>query len=237
MRADHVCATGSTKPISRPRHITKPSFSIVLTAHSVGAIPASMTDATQPLMIDSFPRAIAHLDGDAFFTSVEQSLNPAYRGRPMVTGKERNIIACASYEAKALGIKRGVALHEAIRICPDLIVLPDDYETYSLVSKRMFNIMRRFTPLVEEHSIDEGFADLTGCQRVHHCSYEEIAQRMKQVVSDRGSRRTCAPDRRRRRQRSRRLQRRPARVTHGPVWPRPDAAARAVRRGRTSPGP
>ena len=141
-----------------------------------------MTDATQTLMIDSFPRAIAHLDGDAFFTSVEQSLNPAYRGRPMVTGKERNIIACASYEAKALGIKRGVPLHEAIRICPDLIVLPDDYETYSLVSKRMFNIMRRFTPLVEEHSIDEGFADLTGCRRVHHCSYEEIAQRMKQEV-------------------------------------------------------
>ncbi len=141
-----------------------------------------MTAATKPLTLDSFPRAIAHVDGDAFFTSVEQSLNPAWRGKPMVTGKERNIIACASYEAKALGIKRGVALHEALKICPDLIVLPDDYETYSLVSKRMFNIMRQFTPLVEEHSIDEGFADLTGCRRVHHCSYEEIAQRMKQAI-------------------------------------------------------
>lgn len=140
-----------------------------------------MTDE-RPLTLESFPRAIVHVDGDAFFTSCEQAMNPAWRGKPMVTGKERNIIACASYEAKALGIKRGLALHEAVKICPDLIVLPSDYETYSLLSKRMFNVMRRFTPLVEEHSIDEGFADLTGCRRVHRCSYEEIAQRMKQEI-------------------------------------------------------
>lgn len=139
-------------------------------------------DTSKPLTLDSYPRAIAHIDGDAFFTSVEQSLNPQWRNRPIVTGAERNIIACASYEAKALGIKRGVALHEARKICPDLIVLPSDYETYSLASKRMFDIMRRFTPMVEEHSIDEGFADLTGLRRVHRCSYEDIARNMKQAI-------------------------------------------------------
>lgn len=141
-----------------------------------------METAQQPVTLDSFPRAIVHVDGDAFFTSIEQAMNPAWRKKPMVTGKERGIIACASYEAKALGIKRGVALHDAIRKCPSLIVLPSDYETYSLVSKRMFNIMRRFTPMVEEHSIDEGFADLTGLRRLHHTSYEEIARRMKQEI-------------------------------------------------------
>lgn len=139
-------------------------------------------DTTQALTLDAYPRAIVHMDGDAFFTSVEQSLNPRWRGRPMVTGAERNIIACASYEAKALGIKRGLALHEAKKICPELIVLPSDYETYSLASKRMFNVLRTFTPIVEENSIDEGFADLTGLRRYHRASYEEIARRMKEAV-------------------------------------------------------
>lgn len=135
-----------------------------------------------PFMTGSFPRAILHLDGDAFFTSVEQALVPGLRGRPVVTGKERGIIACPSYEAKALGIVRGMPLMEARRRCPGLIVLPSDYETYGLYSRKMFNIMRRFTPEVEEYSIDEGFADLTGLRRLHHMSYEAVAQAMKAEV-------------------------------------------------------
>jgi DNA polymerase-4 len=141
-----------------------------------------MGESTPTFTLCSYPRAIVHVDGDAFFTSVEQSVHPEWKGKPMVTGKERGIIACASYEAKALGIKRGIRLHEGMRMCRELIVLPSDYETYSLYSKRMFNIMRRFTPLVEENSIDEGFADLTGLRRVHHTSYEEIARRMKDAI-------------------------------------------------------
>jgi DNA polymerase-4/DNA polymerase V len=134
--------------------------------------------------LDDFPRAIVHFDGDAFFASVEQALDPSLKGRPLVTGKERGIIACASYEAKKLGIKRGVALWEAQRMCRDLVVLPSDYETYSLYSKRMFDIVRRFTPMVEEHSIDEGFADLTGLRRLHQGSYEQIALAIQRAVLD-----------------------------------------------------
>ena len=115
-----------------------------------------------PFTLSSFPRAVLHVDGDAFFTSVEQSMHPALKGKPVVTGKERGIIACASYEAKALGIKRGVSLWDARKMCPELVVLPSDYETYSIYSKRMFEIMRRYTPEVEEYSIDEGFADVGG---------------------------------------------------------------------------
>ncbi len=133
-------------------------------------------------MICDYPQAILHLDGDAFFTSVEQALTPSLRGRPVVTGKERGIIACASYEAKALGIARGLPLSQARELCPDVVILPSDYETYSLYSKRMFDIMRNYTPIVEEYSIDEAFADITGVRRVFHCSYEEIARRMQAEI-------------------------------------------------------
>lgn len=140
----------------------------------------SMID--KPIILAYFPRAIVHVDGDAFFASVEQAVSPELRGKPVVTGKERGIIACASYEAKRVGVKRGITLSEARQLCPDLIILPSDYETYSLFSKRMFNIMRRFTPLVEEYSIDEAFADITGMRRVFRCSYEDIAKKMQDEV-------------------------------------------------------
>lgn len=127
-------------------------------------------------------RAILHIDCDAFFASCEQALHPEYRGKPVVTGKERGIVAAASYEAKARGVKRGVPLWEIKKLCPDAIILPSDYETYSLFSKRMFAILRRFTPLTEEYSIDEAFCDITGFRRLYHASYETIAQRIKQTV-------------------------------------------------------
>ncbi len=136
----------------------------------------------KPITLVEFPEAIVHFDGDAFFTSVEQSMHPELKGRPVVTGKERGIIACASYEAKALGIKRGVALHDARRQCPELVVLPSDYETYSLYSKRMFDIVRRITPLVEEYSIDEGFADLAGLRRIYRTSYKGMAATIQQQI-------------------------------------------------------
>ncbi len=135
-----------------------------------------------PILLSGFPRAILHVDGDAFFTSVEQAIHPRLRGRPVVTGRERGIIACASYEARALGIRRGVALWEARHRCPGLVVLPSDYETYSLYSTRMHAILQRFTPSVEAYSIDESFADITGTRRVFHDSYAGIARRIRDTI-------------------------------------------------------
>jgi len=129
-------------------------------------------------MITDYPRAILHVDGDAFFASVEQALEPSLRGKPVATGKERGIIACANYEAKRFGIQRGLPIFAAQKLCPQLIVLPNDYETYSLYSQRMFDILRRYTPMVEEYSIDEAFADLTGVRRLFRCSYEELARKI-----------------------------------------------------------
>ncbi len=99
---------------------------------------------TQPLTIRSWPQAILHIDADAFFASCEQAVHPELRGRPVITGKERGIVAAASYEAKARGIERGMRLFEAKKVCPEVVMLPSDYETYSLFSVRMFEILRRF---------------------------------------------------------------------------------------------
>lgn len=126
---------------------------------------------------------ILHVDADGFFAGVEQALNPELRGCPVVTGAERGIIAAASYEAKRMGIKRGFQLHEARAKCAELVVVPSDYEAYSLYSQRLFAVLRRFSPMVEEYSIDEAFADLSGCERVLGLSLEEVAARLRESVA------------------------------------------------------
>jgi DNA polymerase IV len=133
----------------------------------------------EPLTLSTFPRAIVHIDGDAFFASCEQSRRPKLQGRPVVTGKERGIAASMSYEAKARGVTRGMCLADIRKVCPEAVILPSDYETYSLLSKRFFAIVRRYTPDVEEYSIDECFADLTGLRRPLKMNYFEIAARIK----------------------------------------------------------
>jgi DNA polymerase-4/DNA polymerase V len=133
----------------------------------------------QPLTIRGFPRAILHIDGDAFFASCEQARNPLLKGKPVVTGKERGIAASMSYEAKAKGVTRGMPLWQIKKICFGVILLPSDYETYSLLSKRFYAIVRRYTPQVEEYSIDECFADLTGLRRPLRMSYDEMAESIK----------------------------------------------------------
>lgn len=125
---------------------------------------------------------LAHIDGDSFFASIEQSIKPHLKGKPVVTGKERNIVAAASIEAKKLGISRGVTLWDAKKMCPELVVLPTDYETVSLFSKRMYDIIRRYSPTVEEYSVDEAFADLSGLRRYFHSSYEAIAAKIQHDI-------------------------------------------------------
>jgi len=136
-----------------------------------------------PLLISSFPRAVLHIDGDAFFASCEQARDPALKGKPVITGLERGIAASMSYEAKARGVTRAMPLHEIRRLIPDAVILPSDYETYSLLSKRFFDIVRRWTPDVEEYGIDECFADITGLRRLHHASYPQIAQQIQNALT------------------------------------------------------
>ena len=107
-------------------------------------------------------QVVLHLDGDAFFASVEQALDPALKGRPVMTGAERGIVAALSYEAKARGITRGMPTWMARKACPELIVRHSDYRTYGIFSRRAASIVRRHAPVVEEYGIDECFAALPG---------------------------------------------------------------------------
>src|SRR5437868_3297661 len=73
----------------------------------------------RPVTLSSFPRAILHVDGDSFFAACEVAKDPRLRGKPVITGKERGIVSAATYEAKARGVKRGVKLSDALKMCPD----------------------------------------------------------------------------------------------------------------------
>lgn len=101
------------------------------------------------------------MDGDAFFVACEVSLQPQYRGKPVVTGAERSIITALSYEAKALGLTRTMPVYQVKKQFPQVTILSSNYDTYLIFSRRMFSIVRRYTDRVEEYSIDECFADLS----------------------------------------------------------------------------
>lgn len=102
-----------------------------------------------------------HLDGDAFFASCEISVNPKLRGKPVVTGADKGIASSMSYEAKARGITRAMPLWQIKKICPECVIVPSNFRLYKIISKRAFDIVRRYTPYVEEYSIDECFADVS----------------------------------------------------------------------------
>ncbi len=128
------------------------------------------------------PKAILHIDGDAFFASCEQARNPFLKGKPVITGKERGIASSMSYEAKRKGVTRGMRLFEIFRVCPDAVIMSSDYELYSLISQRFMTIVRRYTSAVEEYGIDECFADITGMDKPLGMPYEAIARRIQEEL-------------------------------------------------------
>lgn len=111
-------------------------------------------------------RSIVHVDLDAFYASVEQLDDPRLRGRPVLVGghSRRSVVAAASYEARASGARSAMPMGEALRRCPDAVVVPVRMARYVEVSDRVFAIFARYTPLVEALSIDEAFLDLTGTE-------------------------------------------------------------------------
>lgn len=135
-------------------------------------------------MTNSWPEAILHLDADAFFASVTQAVRPELKDQPVVSGMERGIATAVSYEAKALGVTRGMPCWEIKRQFPTVIIAHSDYKLYHLFSEKMFSIMKRYSPHVEIYSVDEGFADLKGLPKVFNLSYEQIGQKMKNEIEN-----------------------------------------------------
>ncbi|MSQ14796.1 MAG: DNA polymerase IV [Dehalococcoidia bacterium] len=110
-------------------------------------------------------RRILHVDLDAFFASVEQALDPGLRGKPVIVGghpNSRGVVAAASYEARAFGLRSGMPLSRAYRLCPDGIYLPGRHERYREFSIRFMDILKGFSPQIEPMGLDEAFIDLTG---------------------------------------------------------------------------
>jgi len=107
---------------------------------------------------------VMHLDMDAFFASVEQAVNPELRGRAIaVTGAaKRTVVTTASYEARAFGVRTGMNRFEAKRKCPHILFISGDNRKYMDVSRRIMNIIKSFSPLVEVYSVDEAFIDISG---------------------------------------------------------------------------
>jgi DNA polymerase-4/DNA polymerase V len=127
-------------------------------------------------------KAILHIDGDCFFVSCERALNPSLNNKVVVTGKERKIASALSYEAKALGIKRGMSITEIKRLYPQTIVLDSHYDIYNNFTKRMYEILRRYSEEVEEYSIDECFVDLSGLDKVYGLNYRDLAIKIKKEL-------------------------------------------------------
>ena len=130
---------------------------------------------------------ILHVDLDAFFAAVEQRDRPELRGKPVVVGvggrSDRGVVSAASYEARTFGIHSAMPLRTAARLCPSAVFVPVDGRKYGAVSKQVMEILRRYTPAVEQISIDEAFLDVAGSEALHGTP-TEMARSIKSAVHD-----------------------------------------------------
>jgi DNA polymerase-4 len=127
---------------------------------------------------------ILHCDLDAFFASVEQLDNPSLRGKPVVVGgsiHSRGVVSTGSYEARKFGIRSAMPIAQAYRLCPQAVFLPVNMPRYLEMSKQVFSILSRYSPVMEVISIDEAFLDISGCSSLYG-SPEQIGCLIKEQV-------------------------------------------------------
>ena len=133
-------------------------------------------------------RCIIHVDMDAFFAAVEQERHPEYKGKPVIVGGSgnpftRGVASTCSYEARRYGIRSAMPLREAYRRCPFAIFLPVDYEEYERISLVIMDILKEFSPLLEQVGLDEAFIDISGdISEVKDGMPEEIAKEIKRKI-------------------------------------------------------
>ncbi len=107
---------------------------------------------------------ILHADCDAFFASVAQRDDPSLRGKPVAVGP--GIVMAATYEARAFGVRSAMPAEKAKRLCPGLVVVPADFDSYVRASRQLFRIFRDTAPVVEGMSLEEAFLDVRGLERI-----------------------------------------------------------------------
>ena len=130
-------------------------------------------------------RKIIHIDMDAFYASVEQRDNPAYRGKPIAVGGlpqgRGGVVATASYEARKFGVRSAMPSKKALELCPDLIFIRPRFEVYKAASTQIRAIFERYTDLIEPLSLDEAFLDVTQ-DKLQIGSAIDIAKAIKQAI-------------------------------------------------------
>ncbi|MVW59223.1 DNA polymerase IV [Massilia sp. NEAU-DD11] len=129
-------------------------------------------------------RKIIHCDCDCFYASVEMRDDPSLRGRPLAVGgraEQRGVVATCNYEARRYGIHSAMATAQAVKLCPDLILIPPNMEKYRVASRQIMDIYRDYTDLVEPLSLDEAYLDVTNSP---HCkgSATLIAQEIRRRI-------------------------------------------------------
>ncbi|RWR06294.1 DNA polymerase IV [Paenirhodobacter populi] len=116
-----------------------------------------------------FSLTIAHLDCDSFYASVEKRDNPALSSRPVIVGGgKRGVVSTCCYIARISGVRSAMPMFQALKLCPDAVVLPPRMAHYAAVSREIRAKMEALTPLIEPLSLDEAFLDLGGTERLHH---------------------------------------------------------------------
>lgn len=132
--------------------------------------------------MSKYQNKILHIDGDAFFASVERVNYPKFRNKPVVVGTERGIATAVTYEAKSLGVKRGMPIFQIRRDFPSVIVLPTHFELYSKYAEKLVKILRKYSDCVEEYSIDECFVLIDQKEAKRHGGFEEYISIIKKDV-------------------------------------------------------
>ncbi len=131
------------------------------------------------------PRHIIHVDMDAFFAAVEQRDDPRLRGKPVIVGgpEHRGVVATASYEARPYGVGSAMPMAEALHRCPQAIVVSGRHGRYAEVSRQVFDIFHRYTPLVEGLSLDEAFLDVSASLALFG-NAPIIAQKIRETIQN-----------------------------------------------------
>ena len=131
-------------------------------------------------------RYILHIDMDAFYASVEQMDNPSLKGKPVIVGgtvQQRGVVAAASYESRKFGIHSAMPTSQALKLCPNVILLPVRMGRYAQLSKQIIKIFNDYTPQVEQISLDEAFLDVTGSITLFG-SAEKIGREIKDRIQN-----------------------------------------------------
>ena len=127
--------------------------------------------------------AIAHVDCDAFYASVEKRDRPELAGRPVIVGGgTRGVVSASCYIARMNGVRSAMPMFKALAACPDAVVIPPDFAKYSEAARQIRALMARLTPLVQPLSIDEAVLDLTGTEALHGASPASVLARFARDV-------------------------------------------------------